>query len=70
MYMQERELKYGGNFLFNSTISQSDDQNAALNAVVYSFVYQCTLQAVRICALFHDVGHPPYSHVIENVLTK
>lgn len=34
------------------------------------FLYQCLLQAVRISALFHDVGHPPYSHIIEDLLTK
>lgn len=33
------------------------------------FLYQCLLQAVRIGALFHDVGHPPYSHIIEDTLT-
>lgn len=32
------------------------------------FLYRCLLQAVRIIALFHDVGHPPYSHIIEDVL--
>lgn len=32
------------------------------------FLYRCLLQAVRIVALFHDVGHPPYSHIIEQVL--
>ena len=32
------------------------------------FLYKCLLQAVRIVALFHDVGHPPYSHIIEDVL--
>lgn len=34
------------------------------------FLYRCLLQAVRIVALFHDVGHPPYSHIIEDVLKK
>ena len=34
------------------------------------FLYQCLLQAVRISALFHDVGHPPYSHIIEDALTE
>lgn len=34
------------------------------------FIYQCILQSVRIVALFHDVGHPPYSHIIESVLDK
>ena len=32
------------------------------------FLYRCLLEAVRIVALFHDVGHPPYSHIIEEVL--
>lgn len=34
------------------------------------FLYQCMLEAIRIVALFHDVGHPPYSHIMENVLGK
>lgn len=34
------------------------------------FLYRCLLQAVRIVALFHDVGHPPYSHIIEEVLSE
>ena len=32
------------------------------------FLYRCLLQSIRIVALFHDVGHPPYSHIIESVL--
>lgn len=32
------------------------------------FLYQCALEAVRIVALFHDVGHPPYSHIMEKTL--
>lgn len=32
------------------------------------FLYRCLLQSIRIVALFHDVGHPPYSHIIEDVL--
>ncbi len=34
------------------------------------YVYQAILEAIRIAALFHDVGHPPYSHIIEEVLLK
>lgn len=36
--------------------------------LLYAFLYQCTLEAVRIVALFHDVGHPPYSHILEETL--
>lgn len=32
------------------------------------FLYQCLLESVRIVALFHDIGHPPYSHIMESVL--
>lgn len=38
------------------------------NSTKYLFIYQCILEAIRIAALFHDVGHPPYSHIIEEVL--
>ncbi len=34
------------------------------------FLYQCLLEAVRIVALFHDIGHPPYSHIMEKVLDE
>lgn len=34
----------------------------------HKFLYQCLLEAVRIVALFHDVGHPPYSHIMEQTL--
>ena len=28
-------------------------------------VFFILLQAIRLCALFHDLGHPPFSHAIE-----
>lgn len=34
------------------------------------FLYQCLFEAIRLVALFHDVGHPPYSHIMESVLGK
>jgi len=34
------------------------------------FLYRCLLEAIRLVALFHDVGHPPYSHIVEEVLQK
>ncbi|MDE7192363.1 MAG: hypothetical protein K2O14_00195 [Oscillospiraceae bacterium] len=35
---------------------------------IQKFTYQCILEAVRLVALFHDVGHPPFSHIMESVL--
>ncbi|MDR1769769.1 MAG: HD domain-containing protein [Hungatella sp.] len=32
--------------------------------------YYILLQAVRIAALLHDIGHPPYSHISEFALNK
>ncbi len=46
-----------------ATTKSSKDSN-----VENIFLYRCLLQAIRIVALFHDVGHPPYSHIIEQVL--
>lgn len=40
------------------------------DGLVEYFLYRCILQALRIVALFHDVGHPPFSHIIEDVLSK
>ena len=45
-------------------------QNDINNNNKYFFLYRCLLQSVRIVALFHDVGHPPYSHIIEDVLNE
>jgi hypothetical protein len=34
------------------------------------FLYQCILESIRIIALFHDIGHPPFSHIMESVLGR
>lgn len=46
--------------------SSYDVKKNAKNA----FLYQCILQAIRIVALFHDIGHPPHSHLMEDVLNE
>lgn len=47
-------------------ISTTQDRN--FSGLRDSFLYRCVLEAVRIVALFHDVGHPPYSHIIEQAM--
>lgn len=47
---------------FSNKLSSTDELNKR------KFLYQCLLEAVRIVALFHDVGHPPYSHIMEGTL--
>lgn len=46
-----------------------DSADSAIQGDEGFFLYRCLLQAIRLVALFHDVGHPPYSHVIEKVLS-
>lgn len=48
--------------------SMQVDEKSSANDVQNVFLYRCLLQAIRVVALFHDVGHPPYSHIIEDVL--
>lgn len=40
------------------------------DALFFAFLYQCTLEAIRIAAMFHDVGHPPFSHILEETLNN
>jgi len=36
----------------------------------YSYIYVLIFQAVRLCGLLHDIGHPPFSHVVEASMKK
>ena len=33
-------------------------------------IYLLTFQAIRLCGLLHDIGHPPFSHVVESSMNK
>lgn len=49
---------------------ESDDAEPTNTIAIYGFLYQCIQEALRIAALFHDIGHPPFSHIIEFTLKK
>lgn len=36
----------------------------------YRAVHIILIQAIRAAALLHDIGHPPYSHVVERAMKK
>lgn len=48
----------------------SDDKSPIDTIGLYSFLYQCLLESLRVAALFHDIGHPPFSHIIEFTLKR
>lgn len=57
--------------LLDKGSSQSTFKIKDINDVLLcTFIYQCTLEAIRLSALFHDIGHPPYSHIIEETLVE
>lgn len=36
----------------------------------YKKIHVILIQAIRAAALLHDIGHPPYSHVVERAMQK
>ena len=43
---------------------------AGIDVAQERFLYQVLIEAIRIAALFHDIGHPPYSHIVEGALKE
>lgn len=34
----------------------------------YQIIHLLLIQSIRVAALLHDIGHPPFSHIVENAL--
>lgn len=65
--------KFQGENILNAPIPNSSFYNKyylkRLNES-QEFAYYVGLQSIRLAGLLHDVGHLPYSHILENALKK
>ena len=55
---------------FFDQLKVSPAEASGEDVLFFAFLYQCTLEAIRIAAMFHDVGHPPFSHILEETLNN
>lgn len=57
-------------FFDTLNVATTEHKDVSNQIAKYLYIYQAILESIRIAALFHDVGHPPYSHIIEEVLKE
>lgn len=76
-FIDDQALNHQKIYFFDTTAqgkpsgkASKPKMNSDETVFFHSFLYQCALEALRIVALFHDVGHPPYSHIIENTMAE
>ena len=70
---KELRNKYKDNSILQATVPASNFYNSFYPKNLpseYVFSYYVVFQAIRLAGLLHDVGHLPYSHILEHSLKK
>jgi uncharacterized protein len=61
-FVTEISKEFTRESLYNESVRRNDKSGFNILSII--------IQSLRFAALLHDLGHPPYSHVVENSLEK